>query len=64
MEQCQVWNTPVYANIVDFEKFSISFTETLYGVFVIKLLYGDFRSKVICGQYLTEDFEIKTDVKQ
>ena len=23
---------------------------------IIKLLYGDFRTKVICGQYLTEDF--------
>ena len=31
---------------------------------IIKLLYGDFRTKVICGQYLTEDFEIKTGVKQ
>ena len=33
-------------------------------VSIIKLLYGDFRTKVICGQYLTEDFEIKTGVKQ
>ena len=31
---------------------------------IIKLLYGDFRTKVICSQYLTEDFEIKTGVKQ
>ena len=31
---------------------------------IIKLLYGDFRPKVICGQYLTEDIEIKTGFKQ
>ena len=31
---------------------------------ITKLLYGDFRTKVICGQYLTEDFEIKTGAKQ
>ena len=31
---------------------------------IIKRLYGDFRTNVICDQYLTEDFEIKTGVKQ
>ena len=33
-------------------------------VSIIKLLCGDFRTNIICGQYLTEYFEIKTGVKQ
>ncbi|KAI0231053.1 hypothetical protein LSAT2_018566 [Lamellibrachia satsuma] len=76
LEQCQEWNTPIYANFVDFEKaFDSIHRDSLwrilrhYGippkiVSIIKLLYGDFSTKVICGQYLTEDFEIKTGVKQ
>ena len=68
LEQCQEWNTPFYANFVDFEKtFDIIHRESLwrilrhYGippkiVSIIKLLHCDFRTKVMCGQYLTEDF--------
>ena len=75
LEQCQEWNTPFYANFVDIEKAfnsihidSLVYTPALWNppkiVSIIKLLYSDFRTKVICGQYLTEDFEIKTGVKQ
>lgn len=64
---------PVYAKFVDFEK--RAFTETLSGLYsgvmespniesIINLLYGDYRSKVIHVQFLTEEFEIKIGVKQ
>ena len=33
-------------------------------VTIIKMLYEGFKSKVICGQNLTEEFDIKTGVKQ
>ena len=50
------------------QRISLAYTPALWNppkiVSIIKLLYGDFRTKVICGQYLTEDFEIKTGVKQ
>ena len=31
---------------------------------IINMLYEGFKSKVICGQHLTEEFDIKTGVKQ
>ena len=75
LEQCQEWNTPFYANFDDYEtafnsiqRISLAYTPARWNppkiVSIIKLLYGDFRTKVICGQYLREDFEIKTGVKQ
>ena len=53
------------------KRLSIAFSDTLSDVFsgitespkivsIIKLFYGDSRSKDICGQNLSEDFEIKT----
>ena len=68
MVQCQEWNSQAYTNVVDFEKaFDIIHRDSLALrnlpkiVNIIKLHYGDFRSKVTCGQSMTEDFEIKTD---
>ena len=76
LEQCQEWKTPCYVNFIDFEKaFDSIHRESLwcilrhYGipcmiVTIIKMLYEGFKSKVICGQNLTEEFDIKTGVKQ
>ena len=76
LEQCQEWKTPCYVNFIDFEKaFDSIQRESLwcilrhYGipckiVTIIKMLYEGFKSKVICGQNLTEEFDIKTGVKQ
>ena len=70
------WKTPCYVNFIDFEKaFGSIHRESLwcilrhYGipceiVTIIKLLYEGFKSKVICGQNITEAFYIKTGVKQ
>ena len=75
LEQCQEWKTPCYVNFIDFEKaFDGIHRESLwcilrhYGipckiVTILKMLYEGFKSKVICGQNLTEEFDIKT-VKQ
>ena len=76
LEQCQEWKTPCYVNFTDFENaFDSIHRESIwcilrhYGipckiVTIIKMLYEGFKSKVICGQNLTEEFDIKTGVKQ
>ena len=77
LEQSHEFNSPVYANFVDFRKAfdSIhrdSFWKILlhYGVpeklvSVIKLLYTDFSAQVLCdGGELTDPFQVKTGVKQ
>ena len=60
MEQCQEWNKPACANFIDFEDYwqlsqrlSVMYSPALWNpyktVSIIKPLYGDFASTVICG---------------
>ena len=67
--------TPCYVNFIDFEKaFDSIHRESLFCILryyvisckivtIIKM-YEGFKKKVICGQHLTEEFDIKTGVKQ
>ena len=76
MEQSNEWSSTVYANFIDFTKaFDSVNRPTLwrilghYGipdklVSIIKMLYSDYSARVICGKDLTEDFAIRTRVKQ
>ena len=76
VEQSKEWNAPLYANFIDFEKvFDSIHRDSLrkilrhYGipskrVNVIKMLYSDFKSKVICNTALTDAFSVTTGVKQ
>ena len=76
VEQSHEWNSTVYANFIDFQKaFDIVNRPTLWRVHAHygipeknhqadKEAYSDFSAKVICGTTLTEDFGIKTGVKQ
>jgi len=76
MEQSNEWNSTVYVNFIDFTKAFDSVNRPAlwkilshYGIpekliSIIKLLYVDFSARVICGPSLTEDFNIKTGVKQ
>jgi len=76
MEQSAEWNATMYATFIDFEKaFDSLHRETLwkilrnYGipekvVSIIRLLYMNFSSQVICGSQLTDSFKISTGVKQ
>ena len=75
-EQCNEWNTGVYANFIDFEKaFDSIHRESLWQILrhygiprkivnIIKMLYVDFSAQVICGNELTDPFKVKTGVKQ
>ena len=75
-EQCNEWNITVYANFIDIAKACDSVNRPAlwkilrhYGIpekmtNIIKLLYHDFNAKVICGSNLTDEFPIKTGVKQ
>lgn len=75
-EQCNEWNTGIYANFIDFEKaFDSIHRESLWRILrhygipnkiveIIKMLYSDFSAKVICGNDLTDSFGVKTGVKQ
>ena len=76
LEQSHEFNSPVYANFVDFRKaFDSIHRDSLwkillhYGVpeklvSVIKLLYTDFSAQVLCEGELTDAFQVKTGVKQ
>ena len=76
VEQSNEWSSTVYANFIDFTKaFDSVNRPTLwrilghYGipdklVSIIKMLYSDYSARVICGKDLTEDFAIRTGVKQ
>ena len=76
VEQSNEWSSTVYANFIDFAKaFDSVNRPTLwrilghYGipdklVSIIKMLYSGFSARVICGKDLTEDFAIRTGVKQ
>ena len=76
VEQSNEWSSTVYANFIDFTKaFDSVNRPTLwrilghYGisdklVSIIKMLYSDYSARVICGKDPTEDFAIRTGVKQ
>ena len=76
IEQSYEWNTTVYLNFIDFSKAFDSIHRpalwkilSYYGIpqkiiSVIKMLYSDFRAHVICGSNLTDQFSIKSGVRQ
>ena len=76
VEQTYEWSSTVYANFIDFTKpFDSVNRPTLWRVLghygipdklmsIIKMLYSDYSARVICGKDLTEDFAIRTVVKQ
>ena len=76
LEQSHKLNTPVYTNFIDFEKgFDSVRQESLWAILrycgipakivsITQLMYSDLKSKVICGSCLSEEFEVKTGVKQ
>ena len=76
LEQSNEWNDTVYANFVDFEKaFDSLHRNSLWKILrhygipskitnIIKMLYCNFSAQVICGNELTETFQVKTGVKQ
>ena len=76
LEQSKEWNAPLYANFIDFEKaFDSIHRDSLWKILrhygipsklvnVIKMLYSDFRSQVICHTALTDAFSVTTGVKQ
>ena len=75
MEQNNEWSSTVYANFIDFTKAFDSVNRlTLrrilghYGipdklVSIIKMLYSNYRARVICGKDLTDDFAMRTGGK-
>ena len=76
LEQSKEWNAPLYANFIDFEKaFDSSHRDSLWKILrnygipsklvnVIKMLYSDSKSQVICNTALTDTFSVSTGVKQ
>ena len=76
LEQSKEWNAPLYANFIDFEKaFDSIHRDSLWKILrhygipsklvnIIKMLYSDFRSRVICNTVLTDAFRVTTGVKQ
>ena len=76
LEQSKEWNTTLYATFIDLEKaFGSVHRESLWRILrhygipskivnIIRMLYSDFKAKVICGPQLSENFSLKTGVKQ
>ena len=76
LEQSNEWNAPLYANFVDMEKaFDSIHRESLWKILrhygvpqkivnVVKMLYGDFSSRVINNNTLSDAFKVNTGVKQ
>ena len=76
LEQSREWNTPLYINFLDIEKaFDSIHRDSLWKILryygiprklvnVIKMLYQDFSSQVICNTEVTDAFQITTGVKQ
>ena len=76
LEQSKEWNAPLYANFIDFEKaFEGIHRDSLWKILrhygipsklvnVIKMLYSNFKSQVICNTTLTDAFSVTTGVKQ
>ena len=70
------WNTPLYTNFIDFEKaFDSLHLDSQYKILwhygipaklvnVIKMLYSDFKSQVICNTALTAAFSVTNGMKQ
>ena len=76
LEQGKEWNAPLYVNFTDFEKtFESIYRDSLWKILrhygipsklvnVIKMLYSDFKSQVICNRALANAFSVTTGVKQ
>ena len=76
LEQSHEFNSPVYANFVDFRKaFDSIHRDSLWKILlhygvpeklvnIIKLLYTDFSAQVLCEGELTDTFQVRTGVKQ
>ena len=76
LEQSNEWNDTIYANFVDFEKaFDSLHRNSLWKILrhygipskitnIIKMLYSNFSAQVICGNELSEAFQVTTGVKQ
>ncbi len=76
LEQSKEWNTTLYANFIDLEKaFDSIHRDSLWKILrqygipsklmnVIKMLYDDCKSQVICNTVLTNTFNVTTGVKQ
>jgi len=76
VEQSNEWNSSLYVNYIDFTKaFDSVIRQALWRILshygipdklisIIKVLYSDFSARVICGSTLSEEFELKTGVKQ
>ena len=76
LEQSKEWNAPLYANFVDMEKaFNSIHHDSLWRILryngvpqklvnIMKMMYSNFSSQVICNNELTDTFEVITGVKQ
>ena len=76
LEQSKEWNASLYANFVDMEKaFDSIHRDTLWRILhyngvpqklvnIVKMMYNNFSSQVICNNELTDTFEVTTGVKQ
>ncbi len=76
LEQCVEWNATLYVNFIDFEKaFDSIHRNSLWKILryhgiptkivnIMKMLYNNPRCRVVCGNNITESFEVKTGVKQ
>ena len=76
LEQSKEWNAPPYANFIHFEKvFDSIYRHSLWKILrhyripcnlvnVIKMIYSDFKSQVICNTALIDVVSAITGVKQ
>ena len=76
LEQSQEWNSPIYANFIDFQKaFDSVHRDSLWKILlhygvpnklvnVVKMLYRDSSAQVLCDGTLTDVFQVRTGVKQ
>ena len=76
LKQSKEWNSSLYVNFLDIEKaFDSIHRESLWKILrhygiplklvnIIKMLYDNFRSQVICNTELTDPFTVNTGVKQ
>ena len=76
LEQSKEWNAPLYVNFIDMEKaFDSIHRDSLWKILrhygipqklvkIVRILYNDFKSQVICNTELTAPFNVTTGVKQ